>query len=188
MEARPGRDEVRSGARGRLEGVSNGHSYPDGSSGGGECLHRRRRSSKSSSSFEVFLIFKVVRAILGGRVVRVVVDGVRGGEEVGEVDASEVRAEEAEWWGGRRPGVAVEEGEDDGRARETGRPADRGRARRWETRAAMSRAMEVLPDEGYPAMRVSLPRGMRLGQSQSGGCWMRKSSGWSPASNAPAAV
>ena len=36
-------------------------------------------------------------------------------------------------------------------------------------------------------MRVSLPRGMRLGQSQSWGCWMRKSRGWSPASAAPVA-
>ena len=57
-----------------------------------------------------------------------------------------------------------------------------GAAAPRETRAAMSRAMEVLPDEGYPAMRVSLPRGMRSGQSQSVGCWIRNLRGWSPAS------
>ena len=57
-----------------------------------------------------------------------------------------------------------------------------------ETRAAMSRAMEVLPEAGYPAMRVSWPRGMRLGQSQSRGWGMKKASGRSPASCAPVAV
>ena len=50
-----------------------------------------------------------------------------------------------------------------GAAGNTGHPADRARAAPRETRAAISRAMEVFPEEGYPAMRVSLPSGMPVG-------------------------
>ena len=52
----------------------------------------------------------------------------------------------------------------------------------------MSSAMEVLPEEGYPAMRVSFARGMRLGHNQSWGCWMKNAKGLSPASTAPVEV
>ena len=38
-----------------------------------------------------------------------------------------------------------------------------------ETRAAMSRAMAVLPEPGNPAMSVRAAMGMRLGHSQSCG-------------------
>ena len=74
-------------------------------------------------------VLGVVRAVLRGRIVRVVVDGECGGDEVCKVDASEVRAEEPE--DGEDVGlrVAVEDGEDDGGGGEQGvRLIGRGRA------------------------------------------------------------
>ena len=135
----------------------------------------------------VVVVVGVVRAVLlVGRVVRVVVDGECGGDEVCKVNAVQ---------GPRRRAGATGRTSDFGlplrMARTTGAEGNSGvrligrGLRRSETRAAMSRAMEVLPEEGYPAMRVSLPRGMRLGQSQSGGCWMRNRKGWRPAPCAP---
>ena len=113
---------------------------------------------------------------------------MRGREEVGEVDEVEVRAEQAERREDVGLRVAAEGREDDGSGGERGvRLIGRGRAP-GDTRAAMSRAMEVLPDEGYPAMRVSLPRGMRLGHNQSWACWMKNAKGLSPASTAPVEV
>ena len=153
--------------------------------GAGACRAGRRSRPLPRQDRQNRVVGVVGAVVLVGRVVGVVVDGERGREEVGEVDAVEVCTKEAERGEDIGLRVVVEEGEDDWRGGECGIRLIGGGCAAWETRAAMSSVMEVLPDEGYPAMRVSLPRGMRLGQSQSGGCWMRNLKGWRPAPCAP---
>ena len=113
---------VRGGPGRRLEGVPRGQAHADGpaSAGSGPVV---------TQIGEVVFVLGVVRAVLRGRIVRVVVDGECGGDEVCKVDAAKVRAEEPE--DGEDVGlrVAVEDGEDDGGGGEQGvRLIGRGRA------------------------------------------------------------
>ncbi len=151
-EARPGGGEFRRGGRGLVE--QGEHPGPPGDG--------RRAAEGRAAALEVVRAVLVLVVVLVGRVVGVVVEGVRGGEEVCEVDEVEVRAEEAE--DGKDVGlrVAVEGREDDGSGGERGVRLIRG------GRAPGDAGGDIEGDGSFAGRRVSGDEG-ELGEGNAVG-------------------
>ena len=81
---------------------------------------RRAAEGRAAALEVVKAVVLFLFIVLVGRVVGVVVEGMRGREEVGAIDEVEVRAEEAERWKDVGLRVAVEGHEDDGSGGERG--------------------------------------------------------------------
>ena len=124
VEAGPGRGELRAGCGGRPEGVAGGSLQADRLAAAGNSYLVAVVVEQVLDVIVVLIIvvvLEVVRAVIVvGRVVGVVIDGVRGREEVCKVDAVEVGAEVAERGEDVGLRVAVERSEGDGSGGERG--------------------------------------------------------------------
>ena len=121
--SRPGHGAVSFEAAfdGGYERVPGGHPYADRPAAGSAAMVTQVvEVVLVQVIFLLIGVVRVVRSVLRRRVVRVVVDGVCRREEVGEIDAFQVRTKEAE--GGEDVGfrVAVERRKDDGGGWERG--------------------------------------------------------------------